>query len=319
MARTRAPFQSKSSTLPPARPQTMLVVLSQSKHPCAFQVSDDVLLLHPYRHQHRIASQHSASTGACKAAARTSRYLVGALGHNHGPVSCGYQLSHETYDGDFLVPAASLQVLSRQPYARKHVANHQGQSAGTQAVGFGCPTARPGARDSLICEGCQSAICVDEMPCPGSSQQHRGIRLRADLAAMQGLTATLRRVNASRSLAFHLGRMSDSASAYRPHMSHASHPLHPENCNCSQYDPCRPPMTALAPAYRRQGGLHTTRQPCWVAVTTIQPFGPSSHPTGYHHTLPHISIKPLVLPVDCGSPVACHCSCPSEASVTNPD
>lgn len=42
-------------------------------------------------------------------------------------------------------PRACRSCLSRQPYARKHVANHQGQSAGRHAAGFRCPTARPGA------------------------------------------------------------------------------------------------------------------------------------------------------------------------------
>lgn len=148
-------------------------------------------------------------------------------------------------------------------------------------------------------------------PAPGQANNFdHGHPLASGFGSMQGLTATLRRVNASRSLAFHLGSMSDSASAYRPHVSRI-HPLHPENCNspnttraARQWEPCS----------CRHGGLHTTRQPCWVAVTTIQPSGLSSHPTGYHHTLPPAPYPSSprtwvwVLAVDCGSPVACHCT-----------
>lgn len=42
-------------------------------------------------------------------------------------------------------PTACRSCLSRQPYARQQVANHEEQCAGRQVAGFGCSTARPGA------------------------------------------------------------------------------------------------------------------------------------------------------------------------------
>jgi hypothetical protein len=77
---------------------------------------------------------------------------------------------------------------------------------------------------------------------------------------MQGLTATPQRVNASRSLVFHLGGMSDFCIKHTFHMSHGSiHSIRkiatlPNTTRAArQWEPCS----------SIHDGLHTTRQPCW--------------------------------------------------------
>lgn len=163
------------------------------------------------------------------------------------------------------------------------------------------------------------------MPCPGSSQQHQSWHpLASGFDSMQGLTATLRRVNASRSLAFHLGSMSDSASAYRPHVSRI-HPLHPENCNS-------PNTTRAArqsePCSCIHGGLHTTRQPCWAAATydpAIRPIQPSyrlpSHPSACPIPIepPNVGMGCRPWIVDHASRAIVHGNLPFKAPATNPN
>lgn len=86
-------------------------------------------------------------------------------------------------------PTACRSCLSRQPYAHPHVANHEEQSAGRQVAGFGCPTARPGARDSLICEPFQAGHLRRRDALFRVSQANNidhGIRMRADLTACKG-------------------------------------------------------------------------------------------------------------------------------------
>lgn len=182
----------------------------------------------------RMAVHSSAAHQQESARVRRSRQTSARCWARPEPVSWGYQPTHRTKHCDCVVQAgqrACRSCLSRQPYARKHVANHQGRSAGRLAAGSGVQQRDQGPQILSFARAARPAICVDKMPCPGSSQQHRSWHpLARGFGSMQGLTATPRRVNASRSLAFHLGSMSDSASAYRPHVSRI-HPLHPENCN----------------------------------------------------------------------------------------
>lgn len=76
----------------------------------------------------------------------------------------------------------------RQPYARKHVANHQRQPANRQAAGSGLSNSETrGWRFSHLRELPGRPFALLRCPVPGqASNIDRGIRLRADLAACKG-------------------------------------------------------------------------------------------------------------------------------------
>lgn len=104
------------------------------------------------------------------------------------PVSWGYQLAHETKHCDLVVRAAGLQVL---PVSSALCAQARSESPGALRGQAGrrirCPTARPGASDSLICESCQAGhLRRRDALSRAKPTTSRGIRLREDLAACKG-------------------------------------------------------------------------------------------------------------------------------------
>lgn len=250
-ARSKGVFQSRGQQIAACTPagDVLDLLLLRSRHPCAFQTSFDVPLVHHTAVRiasHGSAWQHSASTGACKGAARALRYLS-VCWAKPVLVSRWYQLAQETRRGDLVVRAA--EPAGPVSSALCAQARSESQRTARGQPGRRIPVSNSvtrGARFSHLREPARPAICVYERDALFLAQANSIVAsaLGRGFGSMQGLTATPRRVNASRSLAFHLGSMSDSASAYRPHVSRI-HPLHPENCNCSQYDPCRPPMRAL--------------------------------------------------------------------------
>ena len=168
------------------------------------------------------------------------------------------------------------------------------------------------SRDSLICESCQAGHL-----------RRRGALSRVKpttsfmastcerIGSMQGLTATPRRVNASRSLAFHLGSMSDSASSLLS--TCLTDPSTPSGrLQLSPIRPVPPANGSPAPSYMMRcipRGNPAGRPGYDPAIRRTQPsYSPPSHPFTPAPSPSSPRTWVWALSVDCGSRVACHCT-----------
>lgn len=144
----------------------------------------------PYRHQHRIAWQGNASTGACKGAARAFRYLLGA-GRDQSPSLDGTasRTRPMTVTSWYGQRAAGLQVL---PVSSALCAQARSESPRAVRGQTGrrirmSNSETRGSRFSHLRELPGRPFASSRCPVPAQANNIvRGIRLRADLAACKG-------------------------------------------------------------------------------------------------------------------------------------